>query len=168
MYYDIKEDFLNNERVLIFENLCNILKNSNHDIVTVQDIQNLNSKIPIQTIKEVCGLIKLRVARHFNVPPKNFYLDEGTPSLRKYDSTSNYGPHVDQAHRQFTAVYYINDNYEGGEFYFSDTGVCIKPKANSLIIFNSKMKHGILPVDSGERFTMSWWYTFDLDMAWNL
>jgi len=50
-------------------------------------------------------------------------------------------------------VYYINDDYEGGEIQFRDLldKIPIKPEKNSLIIFPSDAKyvHRVLPVTSG-------------------
>jgi hypothetical protein len=56
----------------------------------------------------------------------------------------------------FSAVYYVNDDYEGGELVIPVIGVKIKPKANSLIlwshVWHEDMAHGVLPVTKGERY----------------
>jgi len=53
-------------------------------------------------------------------------------------------------------VYYLNDDYEGGEIQFKDQlgGIAYKPKANSLIIFPSDEKHihRVLPITNGVKY----------------
>jgi predicted 2-oxoglutarate/Fe(II)-dependent dioxygenase YbiX len=55
---------------------------------------------------------------------------------------------------KITIIYYINDDYEGGEVEFPDESppLKIKPKANSVVIFPSSLVHGVLPVTSGNRY----------------
>jgi hypothetical protein len=57
---------------------------------------------------------------------------------------------------QYSSVYYINDDYEGGEFNMPLMGFKLKPKANSLLIFthssHEDMAHEVTPVISGDRF----------------
>jgi len=56
----------------------------------------------------------------------------------------------------FSSVYYINDDYEGGNFNMPTMGFNLKPLANSLIIWSNPyfedMAHEVLPVLSGDRF----------------
>ena len=53
-------------------------------------------------------------------------------------------------------VYYLNDDYEGGEIQFKDhlDSIPYKPKANSLIMFpaNEKYIHRVLPVTRGVKY----------------
>lgn len=61
--------------------------------------------------------------------------------------------------RDVTVLAYLNDNYEGGEIEFPDFGIKIKPKKNTVIAFPSyyEFQHRVLPVTSGERFTLVTW-----------
>jgi hypothetical protein len=56
----------------------------------------------------------------------------------------------------FSSVYYINDDYEGGNFNMPVTGFNFKPLANSLLIWsdvgNEDAAHEVLPILSGDRF----------------
>jgi hypothetical protein len=56
----------------------------------------------------------------------------------------------------FSSVYYVNDDYEGGEFNMPVMGFKLRPKANSLLIFthssHEDMAHEVTPVISGDRF----------------
>ena len=48
-----------------------------------------------------------------------------------------------------SSVYYPNDNYSGGELLFNDLNIKIKPKKNSLVLFDSNYKHQALIVEDG-------------------
>jgi len=63
----------------------------------------------------------------------------------------------------FSSVYYINDDFEGGEIVFRNLGISVKPKKNSLIIFSEssseKMIHGVNPVRKGTRYMSQCFFT---------
>lgn len=47
---------------------------------------------------------------------------------------------------EFGCVYYINDDYEGGEIIYPDLQISIKPKANTLILHKSDLIHHTAPI----------------------
>lgn len=77
--------------------------------------------------------------------------------LNKYAEGEEMGQHVDwnedQKTLEYSFVIYLNDNYEGGELYFSRQDIKIKPKAGSIILFPSKEPylHGSLKLVSGRK-----------------
>ena len=77
----------------------------------------------------------------------NFFLHD--PSAEHYTS-----------HRDYSSVIYLNDDYVGGETFFVDNRD-IKPKVGKMILFTSGKDdvHGVREVISGDRFTMSLWFT---------
>ena len=60
------------------------------------------------------------------------------------------------ASTDFSAVYYVNDDYEGGELYIPALGFSIKPNKNTLVlwshVWHEDMAHGVKPITSGTRF----------------
>lgn len=80
---------------------------------------------------------------------KGFYLN---PHL---DTNSNESNHI-------ASVYYINDEYSGGEINFPEHKIKIKPKANSLIIFpgNENYLHEVTRIQNGDRYSSSLWFQF--------
>jgi hypothetical protein len=62
-------------------------------------------------------------------------------------------PHQDDRHpdgaphntpwRVWASVIYLNDNFEGGEIYFPETGESYQPLTGSLIIFEGRLRHGV-------------------------
>lgn len=85
--------------------------------------------------------------------------------LTKWSIGSKMDPHVDtdsQKHQHIVCMYYINDDYEGGEIFFPDYNLKIKPRSNSLIMFpgNENYLHGVLEVSKGFRYTFGMRFVF--------
>ena len=58
-----------------------------------------------------------------------------------------------------SSIFYPNDDYEGGEIYFPNQGLEIKPKANMLVFFPGDVNYGVSEVKSGIRYTVSTFWT---------
>lgn len=67
--------------------------------------------------------------------------------------------HIDAA--DLTIITYINENFEGGEFeyIFENQEIKVAPKVNHSIIFNEKIRHRVLNVINGCRFSLISFYT---------
>jgi hypothetical protein len=65
--------------------------------------------------------------------------------------------------RDFGCVLYLNDDYEGGEIYFPNQNIEIKPKPNTLVFFPGTMEflHGVKPITNGIRYTLTSFWTFN-------
>ena len=66
--------------------------------------------------------------------------------------------HNDEA--DLTIITYINEDFEGGEFeyFLKDKEIKITPKINHTIMLNKKIKHRVLNVISGCRFSLISFY----------
>ena len=75
-------------------------------------------------------------------------------------------PHA-MAHRDFSAIVYLNDDYQGGEFYFTVLDTVIKPKKGMLVAFTAGFyhEHAVLRVQKAQRLTMPFFLTFDKERA---
>lgn len=87
---------------------------------------------------------------------------EGTKfGINKYFENRHMGPHVDwnefNNDIRFTIVVYLNDDYEGGEIYFNNQNVTIKPKAGSIVMFPSKLPylHESLNITKGRKMLIT-------------
>ncbi len=81
------------------------------------------------------------------------------------------GVHADNAYedgspnqfpwRTYSAVLYLNDEYEGGATYFPGPGIEVQPAAGKLIVFGAgiEFRHGVRPISGGDRYTMPLWFT---------
>lgn len=65
--------------------------------------------------------------------------------------------------RKFGCVYYLNDDYEGGEIWFPNFDISIKPKPNTMIFFpgNITHLHGVRNVTKGTRHTIASFWGYD-------
>jgi hypothetical protein len=62
-----------------------------------------------------------------------------------------------------SSVIYLNDDYTGGELYFPDHDLTIKPEAGDYITWPGSgwYVHGVNQVNDGVRFTLSTWVRFE-------
>lgn len=63
------------------------------------------------------------------------------------------------ANRDISILFYLNDNYTGGELEFTSLGLKIKPKTGMMIAFPSykEFAHKVHPVTSGFRYSLVTW-----------
>jgi predicted 2-oxoglutarate/Fe(II)-dependent dioxygenase YbiX len=86
-------------------------------------------------------------------------------SIAKYSTGKEMGSHIDSYDDErspvLSVVLYINDNYDGGELYFKEQEVLIKPTAGSLIAFPSvdPYYHQSMVVTKGLKYmSPGFWY----------
>jgi hypothetical protein len=93
-----------------------------------------------------------RVAKIFNKFPEVNSRGVGIMQ-RQYPGTAlteHVDDHTDPS-LAYATVAYINDNYRGGEVFFSKFGISFKPKAGSFLIFptTENWTHGVTEVEPG-------------------
>jgi hypothetical protein len=115
-------------------------------------------------------------ARFGNILYKNFtpieehYKKDYVVRTRTHDvfSILNYGEgeffkdHLDDClefPRTISTIYYLNDDYEGGEIVFPRFGVEYKPNANEMLVFPSSYvyNHSVNEITKGRRFAVVSW-----------
>jgi len=82
-----------------------------------------------------------------------------------YEPDGHYNPHVDTFHvhsnetRKLTALAFLNDDFEGGQFYINANGNVFYPpqQAGTVLVFPSFMVHGVEPVTKGIRYSVVTW-----------
>lgn len=82
--------------------------------------------------------------------------------ILKYDIGGKFNTHMDDGggnFRRVSTVYYLNDNYEGGELCFPQFSIQLKPEEGDMIIFPSSYvySHSVSPVTFGTRFSIASW-----------
>jgi hypothetical protein len=72
------------------------------------------------------------------------------------DWVANHTPHHD-----VSAICYLNDEFDGGEIFFEQARMTVKPRRGLLLVFPSDAEHAheVRPVRSGVRYTMPIWFT---------
>ena len=82
--------------------------------------------------------------------------------ILKYGKGQFFTNHIDDHkdfHRRISTIYYLNDNYLGGEINFPRFNIIFKPKANQMIMFPSTYvyNHSVSSVVEGERYAVVSW-----------
>ena len=54
----------------------------------------------------------------------------------------------------FICMFYINDDYDGGEISFPDHDIVYKPKSGDILIYQSKFMHEVLPMSGNPRYNI--------------
>jgi hypothetical protein len=67
-------------------------------------------------------------------------------------------------HREYAAVVYLNDDYEGGDLVIPPLKARVRPKAGLLVCFKASADHahGVTRITRGTRYTMPGWYSHDV------
>jgi prolyl 4-hydroxylase len=115
------------------------------------------------------------------VKPFFWFLDEFTtenleePQIQRYDVGQEFKPHEDffthpgihedPNDRIATLIVYLNDDFEGGETYFTKLDIRIVPKQGAALFFdykyifdlNMKTQHAGLPIISGQKWIATSW-----------
>jgi hypothetical protein len=64
-------------------------------------------------------------------------------------------------HRDLSALFYLNDAFEGGELVFETQSAEVRPRAGLFVAFPSdeRFVHEVLPVTAGRRYSLALWFT---------
>ena len=141
------EEFFNNRTIPyvdVDDPSIKMIMNKFRFDATIQAIVSFNKKL----YPEYTDLVFWPIGQDMTVHSDAYYPD-GSPG--KYP------------HRYCGGVLYLNDNYEGGETYFPEFNVNIKPEMGKLALFSSDLehKHGVTKVLNQKRYTMPIWFTED-------
>ena len=142
-------------------------------VATYTSLQRVDPTI-LPLIEDMQRRLKVKVDAHFNVNVR-----ATGPAVVKWPVGTEQTPHADKElhegpvagkpnafpYYDIASIFYFNDDYEGGELYFVNQGVRIKPKAGSAWFFPGDMNylHGVSTVTSGLRFTCPFFWTVEED-----
>jgi hypothetical protein len=95
----------------------------------------------------------------------NLQYPHADKELHKYEE---WGGHPDREGQpndfpfyDIAGLFYINDDYEGGELYFPEQGIQFKPKKGAAYFFPGDRNyiHGVTEITSGTRYTCPFFFT---------
>lgn len=123
---------------------------------------NLSKEI-LEILNQVFKIVYYKSITRYNVAINPFPLS--SLHVVKFVKGFYLGPHVDTLSSEgnhIASVYYINDDYTGGEINFPDHKLKIKPKANSIIIFpgNENYLHEVRKIIDSDRYSSAMWFQF--------
>lgn len=131
------------------------------DALTIES-QDLSKEI-FEILDNIFELARKNSIDFYRVDLNPFW--KTAPHLVKFTKNFYLVPHVDTSSfegNHIASIYYINEDYSGGEINFPDHNLKIKPKANSLIIFpgNENYLHEVLEITEGDRYSSTLWFQF--------
>jgi hypothetical protein len=138
-------------------------------VATWDTLENSNPEV-VTVIANAIARMKPVVENFFNVvafPTK--------PALVKWTPGTFQNPHADKElhigedagkpnlfpHYDLAGLFYLNDEYEGGELFFPNQGIQFKPKKGAAYFFPGDMNyiHGITEITAGVRYTCPFFWT---------
>jgi len=140
----------------------------------VRDTQHVEAG-PI--FSKIVDLLKDTVKEVINTFYGIEILESEVPQILSYGIGGHYSPHIDgeslwktpdgemiwkkSTDRDISMVFYLNDEYEGGDFVFPDLKVRVRPEPGMLVCFpsNHHYLHGVEPVTRGQRYSIVCWAT---------
>jgi predicted 2-oxoglutarate/Fe(II)-dependent dioxygenase YbiX len=139
----------------------------------IRDTHHLHQTTTI--VRKLRSILKGGISS-FVEPFYNIKIRDWEPlQLLHYGSGGHYIPHVDAEtlytdeeglelwektlDRDLSVVYFLNDDFEGGELFFPKLDLLIEPEAGTLVCFPSDHNyiHGVKPVATGRRYTVVTW-----------
>ena len=138
-------------------------------VATYPTIQKGDPEIP-DLIEEMVARLKIEVDKFFGVDanptsPAMVRWLPGQLQMPHADKELHTGPDAgkpnDFPYYDLAGLFYINDDYEGGELYFPNQGIQFKPKAGAAYFFpgDKNYIHGVTEIKSGIRYTVPFFWT---------
>jgi len=138
-------------------------------VATYPTIERENTEIP-QLIEKMVARLKIEVDKFFGVDanptsPAMVRWLPGQLQMPHADKELHTGPDAglpnDFPYYDLAGLFYINDDYEGGELYFPNQGIQFKPKAGAAYFFpgDKNYIHGVTEIKSGIRYTVPFFWT---------
>lgn len=122
-----------------------------------KNIRNVNAAHLCKTLK---GFVEEVIDPIVNEYAKNNFIQPGNPNsyqLARYKPGGFFKTHVDSTPeypRTISILFYLNDNYSGGEISFPNINMRFKPEANTLLVFPSSFSHYAETVTSGTKYVL--------------
>lgn len=138
-------------------------------VATYPTIQKTNPEIPV-IIEGMVARLKVEVDKFFGVDalptsPAMVRWLPGQLQMPHADKELHTGPDAgkpnDFPYYDIAGLFYVNDDYEGGELYFPNQGIQFKPKKGAAYFFPGDMNyiHGVTEIKSGIRYTVPFFWT---------
>lgn len=162
--WDVTQTHYNDDGVVIYDSSY-----WDHRVATTNTIRNSNPDIP-DIINKMVERLKIEVDSFFKVDafPTSPAIVRWLPGQlqqphadKELHEGENAGKPNDFPFYDIAGLFYLNDDYEGGELYFPNQGIQFKPKRGSAYFFPGDMNyiHGVTPIESGIRYVVPFFWT---------
>jgi len=73
----------------------------------------------------------------------------------------------DLEHRDYGSIIYLNDNFDGGNTFYANKELTIKPKTGAIAVHpgSKEYEHGVTTVENGTRYTIASFWTKEMGKA---
>ena len=162
--WDVTESHYNENGNIIYDH--RVWENR---VATLHTLEKADQEV-IKILDKVILRLKTTIENFFNVSVKPTH-----PAIVRWPVGSMQFPHADKELHEgpdagtpndfpwydLGTVFYLNDEYEGGELYFPLQGIEFKPKRGAVYFFpgDKNFIHGVRPVTSGCRYTAPFFWT---------
>lgn len=162
--WDITETHFNEDGVVIYDS--DYWKDR---VACYPSIMKTNEEVP-GIITGMVERLKKEVDAFFRVDawptsPAMVRWLPGQLQMPHADKELHLGDHAGQPNDfpwyDLAGLFYVNDDYEGGELYFPNQDIQFKPKAGAAYFFPGDMNfiHGVTEIKSGIRYTVPFFWT---------
>jgi len=163
----VLENFIKKDDLVKIQDFCSTLNTFENIPGDNWDNRVCTNPILFKISREINSILKKYQSEHKkNI--ENFFnveLKDNVPSIVIWREGDSQGLHADKElldggdnhypENDVASLFYLNDNYTGGEIYFPIQNVKLKMKAGSAVFFpgDKFYQHGVTAVESGTRFT---------------
>lgn len=104
---------------------------------------------------------------------ENKHASDGIGTIRRLTSGQFMPDHTDEGDLKnsepiaYGATIYLNNDFTGGELYYTRIGLKIVPKARNVVVHHAMHTHLVLPVESGNRYAISTFILGDNSTVFN-
>jgi hypothetical protein len=162
--WDVTETHYNDEGTVIYDSSY-----WENRVATEDTLRSADPEV-VDIIKGMQARLKTKVDKFFNVDaiatsaavvrwlPGQFQQPHADKELHVGEDR---GKPNDFPYYDIAGLFYLNDDYEGGELYFPEQGIQFKPKAGSAYFFPGDMNyiHGVTEITSGIRYVCPFFWT---------
>ncbi len=162
--WDVTETHFNEDGTVIYDSSY-----WDHRVATTPILKEADPKV-VELISAMQDRLKKKVDKFFSVDAH-----PTSPAIVRWLPGQRQQPHADKElhegegrgkpndfpYYDIAGLFYINDDYEGGELYFPNQGIQFKPKAGSAYFFPGDMNyiHGVTEIKSGIRYVCPFFWT---------
>lgn len=115
----------------------------------------------IQSLLNVYGELVLKFVMENYLGPFEDY-DNSKTHIARFAKGEGMHEHFDSTKpNDIATLIYLNNDYSGGEIYFPDYDISVKPDDGDLVCFpdTPDFVHGVRPITDGVRYTAPRWFT---------
>lgn len=158
--WDRTETHYNDDGIVIYDSLY-----WDNRVASRPILDEIDPEISL-VIEKLVSRLKIEVDAFFNVDAK-----PTSPAIVRWMPGYKQEPHADKQLQNgepndfpwydLAGLFYLNDDYEGGELYFKNQGIEFKPKPGAAYFFPGDIgySHGVKEITSGIRYVIPFFWT---------